>query len=355
MEPSIQLLKRLSEAAGVPSREEKIRDIIKAELEGLVDDISVDPMGNLVAVKRSGKDGAPKVMVAAHMDEIGFLVRHVDDRGFIRVHSVGGFDTRNLFARQVTVHASLSGEELIGVMNPAGKPIHISTPEERKKIPTIDAFYIDVGLAGDAVKEKVRVGDMVTLRQEFFDLGDVVTGKALDDRTGCWILIETIKRLQDGDMGADLVAAFTVQEEVGLRGAITGAYAAEADVGIALDTTLAVDTPEIGEHLRVTQMGKGVGLKVMDSSIISTRWLLDHFIELAERESVDYQLEVLPLGGNDAAAIQKSRGGTPSITLSTPSRYVHTVTEMVSKADLEGAVSLLTAFVREGVSLEGRA
>ncbi|NLG08171.1 MAG: M42 family metallopeptidase [Deinococcales bacterium] len=355
MDSSIELLKKLSEAAGVPSREEQVREIVRQELEGKVDELTVDAMGNLVAIKRSGRDGAPRVMVAAHMDEIGFLVRHVDDRGFLRVQSVGGFDTRNLFARQVTVHASKSGEELIGVMNPAGKPIHISTAEERKKIPTIDSFYIDLGLEGDAVKEKVRVGDMVTLRQEFVDLGTVVTGKALDDRSGCWILIETIKRLQQGEMGADLHAVFTVQEEVGLRGAITGAYAAEADVGVALDTTLAVDTPEIGEHLRVTQLGKGVGLKVMDSSIISTRWLLDHFMELAEANGIDYQLEVLPLGGNDAAAIQKSRGGIPSITLSTPSRYVHTVTEMVAKSDLEGAVALLTRFLQEGVELEGRA
>lgn len=355
MNPDYQLLKKLSEAAGVPSREENIRAIIKAELEGKVDELTVDPLGNLIAVKRSGKPNATKVLVAAHMDEIGFLVRHIDDKGFIRVHSVGGFDTRNLFARQVTVHASISGEELVGLMNPAGKPIHISTPEERSKIPTLDAFYIDTGLSGDDVRAKVRIGDMVTLRQEFHDLGAVVTGKALDDRQGCWVLVEIIKRLQDTDLGADLIAAFTVQEEVGLRGAITSAYGSDADVGVALDTTLAVDTPEIKEHLRVTQLGKGVALKVMDSSIISTRWLLDHFIDLAERKDVEYQLEVLPLGGNDAAAIQKSRGGVPSITLSTPSRYVHTVTEMVAKADLEGAIELLTAFLSEGVDPRGRA
>src|SRR5690554_1481020 len=354
MKPDYQLLKKLSEAAGVPSREEKIRAILRQELEGKVDELSVDPMGNLIAVKRSGKQGAPKVMVAAHMDEIGFLVRHIDDRGFIRVHNVGGFDTRNLFARQVTVHASLSGEELLGLMNPAGKPIHISTPEERNKIPTLDAFYIDTGLDADEVRAKVRLGDMVTLRQEFHDMGRVVTGKALDDRQGCWVLVETIKQLQDAEMNADLIAAFTVQEEVGLRGAITSAYAGDADVGIALDTTLAVDTPEIKEHQRVTQRGKGTALKVMDSSIISTRWLLDHFIDLAERKGVAHQLAVLPLGGNDAGAIQTSRGGVPSIALSTPSRYVHTVTEMVAKSDLEGAITLLTSFLEEGVELEGR-
>lgn len=345
------LLKRLSEAAGVPSREEQVRNLIEAEIADLVDEASVDALGNLIGVKRSGKENARRVMIAAHMDEIGFLVRHIDDRGFIRVHSVGGFDTRNLFARQVTVHASLSGEELIGVMNPAGKPIHISTPEERKSVPTIDAFYIDTGLSGDAVKERVRIGDMVTLRQEFVDLGDVVTGKALDDRSGCFILIEALRRLAGQEHDTDVIAAFTVQEEIGLRGAVTSAYAARADIGVALDTTLAVDTPEIGEHLRVTQLGKGVALKVMDSSIISTRWLLDHFMSLAERSEVEYQLEVLPLGGNDAAALQRSRGGVPSITLSTPSRYVHTVTEMVAKSDLNGAVSLLTAFLKEGVSL----
>ncbi len=350
----MDLLKRLSEAPGVPGREEQVRAVVRAELDGLVDELSVDAFGNLTAVKRSGKPGAPKVMVAAHMDEIGFLVRHIDDKGFLRVQQLGGFDPRNLFARQVDVHASLAGETLVGVMNPAGKPIHISTPEERTKVPTLDQFYVDLGLSGEQVKAKVRLGDMVTLRQPFQDLGAVVTGKALDDRTGCWILIEAIKRLDAAGMATDLYAVFTTQEEVGLRGAQTSAYAVTPDVGIALDTTLAVDTPEILEHLRVTQLGKGTALKVMDSSIISTRWLLDHFIELAEKNGIAYQLEVLPLGGNDAAALQKAREGAPSFTISTPSRYVHTVTEMVSKSDLEGAVQLLTAFLREGVQLGGR-
>ncbi len=350
----MDLLKRLSEVPGVPGREEQVRAIIRNELSGLVDELSVDAFGNLTAVKRSGKSDAPKVMVAAHMDEIGFLVRHIDDKGFIRVQQLGGFDPRNLFARQVIVHASVSGETLVGVMNPAGKPIHISTPEERTKVPTLDQFYVDLGLTGEQVKAKVRLGDMVTLKQSFEDLGAVVTGKALDDRTGCWILIEAIKRLDAASMATDLYAVFTTQEEIGLRGAQTSAYAVAPDVGIALDTTLAVDTPEIGEHLRVTQLGKGTALKVMDSSIVSTRWLLDHFIDLAEKHGIGYQLEVLPLGGNDAAALQKAREGAPSFTISTPSRYVHTVTEMVSKSDLEGAVQLLTAFLREGVQLGGR-
>lgn len=343
----MDLLKRLSEVAGVAGREERVREIIAAELEGLVDVLETDAMGNLHAVKRAG-DGAPRAMVAAHMDEIGFYVKFIDDKGFIRLQQVGGFDPRNLFARQVIVHASLSNEDLPGVMNPASKPIHISTPEERSKIPLIADFYVDLGLAPDEVSAKVRIGDMVTLKQEFIDLGKVVTGKALDDRVGCWIAIETLKRLREPAF--EVHAVFTTQEEVGLRGALTSAFRVEPDVGIALDTTLAVDTPDIKDHQRITKLGGGVGIKVMDSSSISTRWLLDEFLALAEQRGIDHQLEVLPLGGTDAGAIQRSRLGVPSITLSTPSRYVHTVTEMVSKADLEAGVALLTAFLQEGTA-----
>lgn len=343
----MDFMKRLSEVAGVPGREERVREIIEAELEGVVDELDTDSMGNLHAVKRAG-DGAPRAMVAAHMDEIGFYVKFVDDKGFIRLQQVGGFDPRNLFARQVVVHGSLTGEELLGVLNPGGKPIHISTPEERSKVPLLSDFYVDLGLEPDEVRAKVRIGDMVTLRQEFLDLGKVVTGKALDDRVGCWIAIQTLKRLKDPAF--EVHAVFTTQEEVGLRGALTSAYRVEPHVGIALDTTLAVDTPDIKDHQRVTRLGGGVGIKVMDSSSISTRWLLDEFLDLAEKRGIEHQLEVLPLGGTDAGAIQRSRLGVPSITLSTPSRYVHSVTEMVSKSDLEAGVALLTAFLQEGTA-----
>ncbi len=344
----MELLKRMSEAAGVPGREEQVRAIIEEQLVGVVDAIETDSMGNVHAIKRGRTADATRVMVAAHMDEIGFLVRHIDDKGFLRLQPLGGFDPRVLFARQVLVHASLAGEPLVGVMNPAGKPIHISTVEERAKVPTLDTFYVDLGRSAAQVTAAVRIGDMVTLRQPFVDMGEVVTGKALDDRTGCWILLRSLARLSSP--ATEVHAVFTVQEEVGLRGARTGAFMVEPHIGIALDTTLAVDTPEIRDDLRVTQLGAGVGLKVMDSSVISTRWLLDEFMALAEKLEVPYQLEVLPLGGNDAAAIQQTHSGVASITLSTPSRYVHTVTEMVAKRDLEAAVDLLTAFLTEGPS-----
>jgi len=340
-------LKDLSEMAGVPGREDGVRAYIEAHLRDLVDSVETDAMGNLHVLKRSGRDGAPRLMVAAHMDEIGFIVRHVDDKGFLRLQHLGGFDARNLFARQVTVHASFGAGPLVGVLNPAVKPVHVSTAEERAKIPELASFYVDLGLGGERVRELVRVGDMVTLRQPFEDLGEVVTGKALDDRSGCWILMETLARVQAPAM--DVHAVFTVQEEVGVRGAGTGAFRVAPDLAVALDTTLALDTPGSADDARITEMGKGTAIKVMDSRSISTRWLVDAFIDLAERNAVPYQLEVLPLGGTDAAAMQLSREGTPAITLSTPSRYVHTVTEMVAKADLEAAVALLAAAISSGI------
>jgi len=343
MEFDYPLLQRLSESTGVPGREELVRERVLGALDGLDLDLRVDAMGNLIA-ETPGPSGAPKVMVSAHMDEIGFLVRHVDERGFLRVQNLGGFDVRTLFARQVLVHVS-RGAPRVGVLHPATKPVHISSAEERKKVPELADFTVDLGLDADTVRAEVRVGDMVTLLQPFQDLGPTVVGKALDDRVGCWILIETLRRLHAP--AVQVQAVFSVQEEVGLRGAITSAYGLAPDVGIALDTTLAVDTPGTPDHQAVTRLGEGVGIKVSDSSMVSHGWLVERMADLAERHDVPHQFEVLPLGGTDAGAIQRSRDGVPTVTLSTPSRYVHTVTEMIAKRDAEAAVALLGAFLTD--------
>lgn len=340
------LLRRLSEVPGIPGREDRVRDLITKSLGSLADSARTDALGNLI-VDVPGPEGAPVVMVSAHMDEIGFVVRHVDKEGFLRLQNFGGFDVRNLFARLVTVHTR-SGERQ-GVLNPGVKPVHISTAEERKKIPELSDFVVDLGLDAETVLAEVRVGDMVTLVQPFTDLGPVVTGKALDDRSGCWVLIEALRRLEAP--AARVVAVFSVQEEVGLRGAVASAYGVAPDIGVALDTTLAVDTPGTPAHLAVTRLGEGVGIKVSDSSAISNRWLVDAMANLAEQHEIPHQFEVLPLGGTDAGAIQRSRAGVPSVTLSTPSRYVHTVTEMVAKSDLEAEVALLVAFLSSSEAL----
>ncbi|MER3481149.1 MAG: endoglucanase [Meiothermus sp.] len=334
------LLKRLSEAAGIPGWEDRVRELVRGALEGLVDEVRTDALGNLIA--RRGGQG-PRVMVAAHLDEIGFYVKHVDEKGFLRVQNAGGFDTRNLFARRVTVHTD--GGDLPGLMNPGGKPIHISSAEERKKIPEVKEFFVDLGLPADEVKRRVRVGDPLTLWQPAEEVGALFTGKAMDDRASVFVLLEALKRLKDQEIGFDLYAVFTTQEEVGLRGAVTSAYGIEPDLGIALDVTLAVDTPGSPEDEAVTRMGQGVGIKVMDSSHISDRGLVRQFVEIAEGKKIPYQMEILPLGGTDAGAIQRSRAGVPSLTLSIPTRYIHTVTEAVHKDDLEATVALLVAYL----------
>lgn len=267
----------------------------------------------------------------------------VDDRGFLRVQALGGFDTRNLFARNVTV-TTRSGP-LPGVLTPGGKPIHISTPEDRKKIPEVREFFVDLGLEAAEVKRRVRVGDMVTLDQRARQMGKLTVGKAMDDRACVFLQLEVLRHFQGTRPRHDVVAVFSVQEEVGLRGAGVAAYGVEPTLGLALDVTLAVDTPGVGPEEAVTRLGDGIGIKVFDSSMISTRRLVDEMVDLAEREGVRYQLEVLPLGGTDAAAIQRSRAGVPSITLSVPTRYIHTVVEAVHEDDLRAGVDLLVAYL----------
>jgi endoglucanase len=343
----LDLLMKLSDLPGVPGQEDAVRDFVLAELEGLADEVRVDALGNVIA-RRAGTGEEPRgrVMVSAHMDEIGFLVRYVDEKGYLRLQNLGGFDTRNLFARNVTVHTR--GGALPGILTPAGRPVHIASPEERKKVPELREFFVDLGLDGDAVKAQVRVGDMVTLDQTARQVGQLVCGKAMDDRASVFLLLETLRALRGQPLRHDLYAVFSVQEEVGLRGAITAAYGVQPTVGIGLDVTLAVDTPGVGPDEAVTRMGEGIGIKVYDSSMISTRFLVDEFWDLAQDKGIPAQLEVLGQGGTDGAAIQRSREGVPTLTLSLPTRYIHTIVEAVHETDLRAGVDLLVAYLGAG-------
>ena len=278
---NIALLKQLSEAPGVPGREERVREILQKNMKGLFDKIHVDPMGSLIGTKNAKNKNAQRVLLACHIDEIGFYVRHIDAKGFIRIQNVGGFDTKNLLARRVRIQAS-SGEDLIGLMNPGGRPIHIAKDEDKKKIPEIGDFLIDLCLTADVVKKKVRVGDPVTLVQEFDEIGECVSGKCLDNRVAAFIAIEAIKKCKSPKY--DVILAATVQEEVGLRGAGPAAYSEKPDIAIAIDTTLAVDTPGVPEDESITKQGAGVALTLMDSATISTRWLIDEFEAVARKK-----------------------------------------------------------------------
>jgi putative aminopeptidase FrvX len=337
----VALLKRLTETPGTSGREERVRALVIERLRPLVDELRVDALGNVIAVKR-GKS-ARKVMVAAHMDEIGFMVKFIDERGFVRLQPLGGFDARVLVAQRVLVHPR-HGEPLHGVLTPAIKPTHL-LGDEKPGTPKLEEFYVDLGMAAAEVRERVDIGDPVTMDRTLETAGACVVSKALDDRAGVFTLLEGLRKL--GQHEVTVVAVATVQEEVGLRGATTSAFSVEPDVAIALDTTLAVDTPGMPETEAVTRLGEGVAIKMFDSSAIPNYKLIRHMRDVAERHQIKHQLEVLPRGGTDAGAMQRTRAGAPAITLSIPSRYVHTVNEMVHLGDLDAASTLLARYLEE--------
>ena len=349
---NIELLRRLCETPGVPGREGRVRDLIRAEIEGLFDEVRQDPMGSLIC-KRSARakrhekadEHVTRVMLLCHMDEIGFLVSHIDDKGFIRVNPVGGFDTRNLFSRRVTV-CTRTGD-LPGVMNPGGRPIHIASDEDKKKVPEVKEFFIDMGMTGEQVKELVRVGDQVVLTEPFAEMGDKIVSKALDNRIACWLGIEVARALSQGNPSptCDFYVAFTVQEEVGLRGAITSSFDVNPDIAIGIDVTLACDTPGVPDEERVTRQGDGVGLHVMDGSFIADADLIDELEAVAQEKSIKHQRTILAKGGQDGAAGQRARTGARAAGVVVGTRYIHTVTEMIHKDDLQAALDLLTAWV----------
>jgi endoglucanase len=334
---TVELLKELCETPGIPGREERLRAIVRRELTGIVDEMRVDALGNLIAVRR--KPGAPKVMLAAHMDEIGFVVSYIDkEKGWLRLVPLGGHDPRNMISQHVLV--STANGDLPGVLFPG------LNEEERKKQPTVADFFVDLGLPGAAVREKVSIGDPVTLLHEFMPIGDCYSSKALDDRLSIYIMIEALRRTAQS--GFEVYAVATVQEEIGLRGALTSGFGIHPDIGIALDTTLAVDIPGVPEHEHVTKLGAGTAIKILDSSAIAHPKLTAYLRSLAGARGIKWQHEILPRGGTDAGSMQKVHAGVAVATISTPSRYVHSSVEMVHKDDVEAGIALLAAFLAEG-------
>jgi putative aminopeptidase FrvX len=333
----MELLKRLSEAHGVSGYETPVRQVIVDALEGHVDSIDIDKLGNVIAHK---KGEGPVVAVAAHMDEIGFLVSHIDAKtGFLRIQPLGGFDPVTLVAQRVDVHAK--DGILPGCIGRT--PIHILTDEEKKKPVRIEDLFVDVGLTADAVSERIFVGDVITLRQSFVEYGDVVSGKALDDRLGVYVGIEALKRADR--IGCDLHFIATTQEEVGLRGAQVAGYRVSPDISIVLDVCIAADTGDVPENKQVSRLRKGVAISLKDARSISHPGLVRAFRRLAEERTIPHQITIASRGGTDAGALQLARAGSAAITLSVPTRYVHSVVETVHLQDIEAAIALLAAFL----------
>lgn len=329
----IALLSKICETPGAPGYEALIRNLIIHEIESFADKLEVDNMGNVIALKKGKLP--KKVMVAAHMDEIAFMVTHIDDQGFLRFTNLGGFDPKTLTAQRVIVHAE---KDLIGVMG--SKPIHLMTPEEKEKAPKLSDYFIDLGLPADEVKRLVKVGNVVTRERKLIEMGNCINCKSLDNRISVYILIETFKLLKD--LPYDVYAVFTVQEEVGIRGAQAATLMINPDFGFGLDTTIAYDVPGSKLHEQVTRLGEGVGIKIMDASVICDYRMVDYMKNIATSHQIEWQPEILVAGGTDTSGVQKmTGGGSIAGAISIPTRHIHQVIEMVEKSDVAHAIALL--------------
>ncbi len=330
------LLQKLSDARGVSGNEDAVREILLEEIRPHVDEYHVDSLGNLIATVHARKEPAHRVMLAAHMDEIGLMVVQVGKDGMLRFRSVGGIDPRVLPGKRVLV-----GKEAIpGIIGL--KAVHLLTPEEEHQVVRIEQMYIDIGAKNkEDAESAVKVGDYVSFDAHSEVLGRLFKGKALDDRAGCAVLAELVKERYE----VEVVAAFTVQEEVGLRGARVAAYTVEPEIGIALEGTICDDLPRKGDHTPVTRLGKGPAITVMDRSVIADRRLLDLIVCTAEEEGIPYQFKAPGLGGTDAGAIHLAREGIPSIAVAVPARFIHTPVGFLHLDDFEHTVVLIKAFL----------
>jgi endoglucanase len=336
---NIELLKETTQVPGAPGYEHKVRTFIKEHVRPYVDDLYTDPMGNLIAVKKGRTD--KKLMIAAHMDEISFIVSHIDEDGFIKFQPLGGFDAKTLTAQRVIIHGT---KDVIGVMG--CKPIHIMTAEERAKPPKIEDYYIDTGYSAEEIKKHVSIGSPITRERSFIEMGDNVNSKSIDNRISVYILIEALKEISQQDLPVDVYAVFTVQEEVGLRGATAATMGIDPDFAINLDVTLACDVPGSANHERITDLGKGTAIKILDGRTICDYRMVEFMKEQATKHQIKHQLEILPKGGTDTASMQQfARGGSIAGGISIPCRYLHQVIEMVNKADVRASIDLLKACI----------
>lgn len=321
-----ELIRKLVEAFGPSGTEDAVRELIAAEIKPHVDELRTDALGNLIALKKGNGKGR-KIMLAGHMDELGLMVTHIDDKGFLRFSTIGGIQPHVLASARV-VFAD-------GAMGVVGS----ERLEELKDLKH-EKLFIDIGAKDKAAAEaKVSIGDVCGYWRKLDDLGDRLVAKAMDDRIGCAVMIEAAKRLKHGPN--DVYFVFTVQEEVGLRGARTAAYAVDPDFGLAFDVTRTGDTPKT--ITMDVAVGKGAAIKVKDSSMVTHPMVKNHLVAMAEKHKIPYQLEVLEAGGTDAGAIHLTKAGVPSGTISIPCRYIHTPNEMVDIGDVEACVQLCVA------------
>lgn len=329
------LIQKLTETYSPSGYESAIRAVVRAEIEGHADEIKVDALGNLIARKGAGKQGGQKIMLAAHMDEIGLIATHIDEKGFVRFTTVGG----------VRPHTCLGGR--VRFLSGVGGVIGGERLEDMTKLPTFEQMFIDVG-AASRKDCPVKVGDIAAFDRPMTEMGSRVVAKSLDDRIGVAVLIETLRQLKDTPHQVYFV--FTTQEEVGTRGASTAAFGVDPDLGLSVDVTGTGDTPK-GSKMEV-RLGDGPAIKVRDGGMLSDPRIIDWMVRTAEKAKLPYQLEVLEGGTTDARAMQVARAGIPAGCLSIPSRYIHSPSEMVDLNDVQNGVRLMLALLSAPVQLD---
>jgi len=330
------LIQKLVETPGPSGYEAQIRSVVRAEIEAYADELQVDALGNLIARKGLGGADGIKIMLAAHIDEIGVMVTQVDQNGFIRFTTLGG----------VRPYTCISGR--VRFLKGASGVIYMEPLDDMTKVPTIEQLYIDLGLSGNQ-DAPVKTGDVGVFDRPFLDLGERLVAKSMDDRIGAAVLVETLRQIKDTPH--QLYFVFSTQEEVGLRGATTAAFGIDPDLGLSVDVTGTGDTPRRSNVRMEVSLGKGPAIKVRDGGMLADRRVVDWMVAGAEKLGLPYQLEILEGGTTDARAMQLTRAGIPAGCLSIPCRYIHSPSEMVDYKDVQEAVQLLVELVSHPVKL----
>ncbi|MEH7094692.1 M42 family metallopeptidase [Neobacillus vireti] len=345
LDETLTMLKDLTDAKGIPGNEREVREVMKQYIAPYADEITTDGLGSLIA-KKVGKEGGPKIMVAGHLDEVGFMITQIDDKGFLRFQTVGGWWGQVMLAQRVTI-VTRQGE-VTGIIG--SKPPHILSAEARKKPIEIKDMFIDIGASSreEAQEWGVRPGDMVVPYFEFTVMNNekMLLAKAWDNRIGCAIAIDVLRQLKDVEHPNVVYGVGNVQEEVGLRGAKTATYKIEPDIGFAVDVGIAGDTPGISEREAMSKMGKGPQVVVYDASMVAHKGLRDFVTDTADELNIPYQFESIPGGGTDAGSIHLTHKGVPALAITIATRYIHSHAAMLHRDDYENAVKLIVEVIK---------
>lgn len=342
-------LRELSEVIGISGFEAEARDLIQQQIEPLVDEAWVDPLGNLLAIRKGAKKH-PRILLDAHVDEIGFIVRYIHENGFLRLTPIGGWDPRILPGHRVILrpYGTKPSTRVYGVIG--ASPPHLTTSKQRESVIAIEDLYVDIGVKSNKAVDAlgIRIGTPMTVWQPFIELpDDSVSGKAFDDRVGCLIIIEVLKRLaKASDQKSSIAVNFAVAEEIGGRGARTGAYTLEPDVALALECTSAGDMPGIPSHKSPTALGKGPAVTVADRTLIVHPKVLAALEQVAKTENIPFQYKQPLGGGTDGGPISQSRKGVPTGVVSVPCRYIHSAISLLRLGDILSTIDLVYGFTR---------